>query len=55
MWYAQGRRWRNEGSWIDRRHPNPRLIYLEEIRNKRVEIDIGIGKIIEGELFPVPE
>jgi hypothetical protein len=54
MWYAQGCCWRNERGWIDCRHPNPGLVDLEEIRHKRVEVDVGIGKVIEGELFPVP-
>lgn len=39
---------------IDRRHPDSGLVDLKEVRHQRIEIDIRIGKIVEGEFLPVP-
>lgn len=50
----QAERWRSKGGWIDSRHPYPRLVDLEEIRYERVEIDVRVSKIVEGQLLPVP-
>ena len=39
---------------INRRHPNPSLVDLEQICDKGVEVDISIGKVVESELLPIP-
>lgn len=36
------------------RHPNSRFVDLEEVSNQRIEIDVGISKIIERQFFPIP-
>jgi hypothetical protein len=51
----QAKSWTSERSGIDSRHPNPRLVYLEQVCYKRVEIDIGVRKIVERQLFPIPK
>lgn len=39
---------------IDGRHPNSRLVDLEKIRDERVEVDVRVGKVVEGKLLPIP-
>lgn len=42
-----------EGRRVDSRHPNARLVGLEQIGDQLVEIDIGVGVVVEGQLLPV--
>ena len=39
---------------IHGRHPDPSLVDLEKIRDQAVEVDVGVRKVVEGQLFPVP-
>jgi len=43
-----------EGSWVHSRHPDASLVNLEKIGDQGIEVNIGVGKVIKGELFPVP-
>jgi hypothetical protein len=53
--YAQRCGWCDKRGRVDGRHPDPCLVDFEEICHERVEVDVGIGKVVEGELFPVPK
>lgn len=53
-WHAEGGCWRDERCRIDRRHPDSGLVYLEQVGHKGIEVDVGVGEIVEGELLPVP-
>jgi hypothetical protein len=55
MLYAQRCCWCNKRGRVDGRHPDPCLVDFEEICHERVEVDVGISKVVERELFPVPE
>ena len=39
---------------IDGRHPDAGLVDLEELGDERVEVDVRVGKVVEGQLLPVP-
>lgn len=47
--------WTGKGGGIYSGHPNPGLVHLEEISNERIEVNVSVGEIVEGELLPVPE
>ena len=49
----QTRRGAGKGGRVDGRHPDPSLIDLEQIRDERVEVDIRIREVVEGQLLPV--
>lgn len=53
-WRLQGQRRTGERGWVDGRHPYPSLVDLEKVGNKGVEVDVRIGKVVEGQLLPVP-
>ena len=44
----QSKCWAGEGRGVDCRHPDARLVDLEEIRDERVEIDVRVGEVVEG-------
>ena len=46
--------WSGEGGRIDSGHPDACLVDFEEIGHKRIEINVGIRKVVKGELLPVP-
>ena len=48
------RGWCHERGGVDGGHPNSGLVDLEQVGNQRVEIDVGISKIVKRELLPVP-
>lgn len=43
-----------EGSGVDSGHPDSRLVDLKEIGDERIEVDIGVGEVVEGELLAIP-
>lgn len=45
---------RRERCRIDSRHPNSGLVDLEQIGYQRVEVDIGVRKVIKGQFLPIP-
>ncbi len=58
---AQSRRWMNgtgrqmgKRGRVDGRHPDACLVDFEQLRHERVEVDVSFGKVIEGQLLPVP-
>jgi len=40
---------------VDSRHPDTSLVNLEQISDKIIEVDIGIGVVVECELVQVPK
>lgn len=51
---AEGRCRGDERRWVDGRHPDPGLVDLEEVGDQGVEVDVGVGKVVESKFFPVP-
>lgn len=43
-----------EGSWVHGRHPDTSLVNLEKVGDQRIEVNIRVGKVVKGELFPIP-
>jgi hypothetical protein len=43
-----------EGGRVDRRHPDAGLVDFEEVGDEGVEVDVGVGEVVEGELLPIP-
>jgi hypothetical protein len=46
--------WTGKGGRINGRHPDSGLVNFEQVGNEGVEIDIGVGEVVECELLPVP-
>ena len=44
----------SEGGGVDGGHPDAGLVDFEEVGDERVEVDVGVGEVVEGELLPVP-
>jgi hypothetical protein len=51
---TEGSSWCLERRRVDGGHPNPGFINLEEVRDKVVEVDVAVGKVVEGELLTIP-
>lgn len=51
---TEGSSWCLERGRVDGRHPNSGFINLEEVRDKVVEVDVAVGKVVEGELLAIP-
>ena len=49
----RGRRCDERGR-VDCRHPDSRLVNLEQVSDQGVEVDVGVGKVEKCELLPVP-
>lgn len=43
-----------EGSRVDGRHPDSGLVDLEEVGDKRIEVDVCVSEIVECQLLPIP-
>ena len=43
-----------KGSGVDSRHPDARLVDLEEVCDQRVEVDVGVGEVVECQFLPIP-
>lgn len=54
-WCLKTKAWTGEGGRVDGRHPDSGLVDFEEVGDKGVEVDVGVGEVVEGQLFPVPE
>ncbi len=54
-WRLDSEAWAGERSWIDGGHPDSCFIDLEKISDERIEVDVGVGEIVESKLFPVPK
>ena len=46
--------WAGERGRVDCGHPDSGLVDLEEVGNEGVEVDVGVGEVVEGQLLPVP-
>ena len=53
-WRLQTEGWVGERSRVDGRHPDARLVNLEEIGDQGVEVDVRIGKVVKRQFLPVP-
>ena len=47
-------RWRHKRGRVDGRHPDSRLIDLEQVRHERIKIDVRIRKVVKSKFLPVP-
>ena len=54
-WGVKAGSWGSERCWVDRGHPDPSLVDLEEVGDQGVEINIRIGEIVERQFLPVPK
>ena len=45
---------RADGRSVNGRHPDAGFVNFEQVSYERVEVDIGVGKVKEGQLLPVP-
>ena len=43
-----------ERRWVHGRHPDASLVNLEEVSDQGIEVNIRVGKVVKGELFPIP-
>ncbi len=50
----QAERLARERGRVDGRHPDARLVDLEQVRDERVEVDVRVGEVVEGQFLPVP-
>lgn len=46
--------WAGERGRVDCGHPDSGLVDLEKVGNEGVEVDVGVGEVVEGQLLPVP-
>lgn len=49
-----GRRGCNKRRRVDGRHPDASFVDFEKIGHERVEVDVRIRKVVEGQLLPIP-